>query len=337
MRHVRISCPPKLIRSVCCDGTILETAERRFRMAWGVSPRNRLRFGLLVLMISVARVAALGQSMGQSMDQALLPNEVSQLSEEELLAKWSELAEQRRKIRAMWEDLRQQQQRATGQRREQIRAQFDKLEGPWRQQISQLTSQMRELSVRVYHHQPNDPEAAELAAGRLVEDCSYEGARQVCQQLTGSGRQSQSFLNASAAVSFAFHDFANAEQLLQSAANGGGLDEANQQRLAVLATCAQNWKNEQAIRQREAAAQADQRLPRVLLTTTQGDLELELFEDQAPNTVANFIRLVEDRQYERTLIAKQSFARQVVGGNLGTRLRYPGRARSQRTQLYDRL
>ena len=42
----------------------------------------------------------------------------------------------------------------------------------------------------------------------------------------------------------------------------------------------------------------EDRLPRVLLKTTQGDVVLELFLDQAPSTVSNFIRLVEEGFYD---------------------------------------
>jgi cyclophilin family peptidyl-prolyl cis-trans isomerase len=38
-------------------------------------------------------------------------------------------------------------------------------------------------------------------------------------------------------------------------------------------------------------------LPQVLFTTSQGDVLLELYEDEAPNTVANFISLVEQGFY----------------------------------------
>ena len=39
-------------------------------------------------------------------------------------------------------------------------------------------------------------------------------------------------------------------------------------------------------------------LPRVLIRTTQGDVEVLLFEDEVPNTVANFISLVEKKFYD---------------------------------------
>lgn len=55
------------------------------------------------------------------------------------------------------------------------------------------------------------------------------------------------------------------------------------------------WEQELALR--EAEAQADD-LPRVRLETTRGPVVLELFENQAPNTVANFIQLVETGFYD---------------------------------------
>ncbi|NMC21270.1 MAG: peptidylprolyl isomerase [Thermogutta sp.] len=38
-------------------------------------------------------------------------------------------------------------------------------------------------------------------------------------------------------------------------------------------------------------------MPRVLLKTSKGDVVLELFENEAPNTVANFVQLVEQGFY----------------------------------------
>ncbi len=55
------------------------------------------------------------------------------------------------------------------------------------------------------------------------------------------------------------------------------------------------WERERELRAAEAKADD---LPRVLLETTRGPVVIELFEDQAPNTVANFIRLVESGFYD---------------------------------------
>ncbi|HVR85692.1 MAG TPA: peptidylprolyl isomerase [Planctomycetota bacterium] len=55
------------------------------------------------------------------------------------------------------------------------------------------------------------------------------------------------------------------------------------------------WKTEQEIRARQAKADD---LPQVRFTTTKGDIEIELFENEAPNTVSNFIELVSSKYYD---------------------------------------
>ncbi len=55
------------------------------------------------------------------------------------------------------------------------------------------------------------------------------------------------------------------------------------------------FKKELEIREKEA--QADD-LPLVLLETSKGDIEFELFEDSAPDMVGNFIHLVENKHYD---------------------------------------
>ena len=55
------------------------------------------------------------------------------------------------------------------------------------------------------------------------------------------------------------------------------------------------WKEEQKIR--EAEAKADD-LPRVVLHTAKGDIVIELFENEAPQAVANFITLVKSGFYD---------------------------------------
>ena len=46
------------------------------------------------------------------------------------------------------------------------------------------------------------------------------------------------------------------------------------------------------------AASAAEKNPQVLFKTSKGDVTLELFEDAAPNTVANFVNLVEKGFYD---------------------------------------
>jgi cyclophilin family peptidyl-prolyl cis-trans isomerase len=55
------------------------------------------------------------------------------------------------------------------------------------------------------------------------------------------------------------------------------------------------WAEEQKIREAEAAKDD---LPRVKIVTDAGEMVVELYEDQAPNTVANFVSLVEKGFYD---------------------------------------
>jgi cyclophilin family peptidyl-prolyl cis-trans isomerase len=57
----------------------------------------------------------------------------------------------------------------------------------------------------------------------------------------------------------------------------------------------QAWIKEKALREEEAKSD---NLPRVLLKTSQGPITVELFENEAPNTVANFVSLVERGFYD---------------------------------------
>jgi cyclophilin family peptidyl-prolyl cis-trans isomerase len=64
---------------------------------------------------------------------------------------------------------------------------------------------------------------------------------------------------------------------------------------ASLAATRQAWQKEQALRARDAAADD---LPRVKLQTSQGDIVIELFENEAPQAVANFLSLVKSGYYQ---------------------------------------
>lgn len=79
----------------------------------------------------------------------------------------------------------------------------------------------------------------------------------------------------------------------------GEIDAQTRSQAAQLQELARNnvepWKREQEIRAKEAKTDD---LPRVKLTTTKGDIEIELLENEAPNTVANFIELVTKKFYD---------------------------------------
>jgi cyclophilin family peptidyl-prolyl cis-trans isomerase len=71
-----------------------------------------------------------------------------------------------------------------------------------------------------------------------------------------------------------------------------------------------SWERELKLRGQDAAAN----VPRVKIETDRGDIVLELFENHAPNTVANFISLVESGFYDGQIFFRVTPIHTVVGG-----------------------
>lgn len=85
-------------------------------------------------------------------------------------------------------------------------------------------------------------------------------------------------------------------------------------------------KVEAEMAKRKADADADDR-PRVTITTSKGDIVVELFEDDAPNTVANFVSLVEKGFYDGTPFHRVIAGFMAQGGDpTGTGSGGPGHA-----------
>src|SRR5258708_6633724 len=71
---------------------------------------------------------------------------------------------------------------------------------------------------------------------------------------------------------------------------------------AFLASARPAFSQDKAKDAKDAKDKKDdkKKLPQVLLKTNKGEILLELYEDEAPNTVANFISLVEEKFYDKT-------------------------------------
>jgi len=127
---------------------------------------------------------------------------------------------------------------------------------------------------------------------------------------------------------FALNDFPTSKRYLDEAAKAGLLgntppgqgpsDPLN--RVWVLAkkfmesfaATQQAWQKDQQTRAREAATD---NLPRVKLHTTRGDIVIELFENEAPIAVANFITLVKKGYYDNVTFHRVLPAFMAQGGD----------------------
>lgn len=82
------------------------------------------------------------------------------------------------------------------------------------------------------------------------------------------------------------------------------------------------WQIEDALRQTEEKAGT---LPRVELVTSKGPIVVELFEDQAPNSVAAFLSFVEGGNYAGTSFSKRVPGLGLVGGDPNSKAGATGR------------
>jgi hypothetical protein len=124
---------------------------------------------------------------------------------------------------------------------------------------------------------------------------AYEQAAVVSQALIDNGCDVSEIFSQGAVAAFCTNSFDKAETYFKIATERGGLSEEAQKYLSLLAEYRTYWEEEQKIREKEAAADD---LPRVKITTSKGDLIVELFENEAPGAVGNFISLVEKGFYD---------------------------------------
>jgi cyclophilin family peptidyl-prolyl cis-trans isomerase len=145
---------------------------------------------------------------------------------------------------------------------------------------------------------PDDPEAW-LRLARVQHGLNrFEPAGETLERLLKAPMPSAEVRRLHAICTFATHRFEQAsaefEVLLQ-----GELDpearQQSQQFLEMSKKAVVPWKAEVDLRAKEAKADD---LPRAKLTTSRGEVVLELFENEAPNTVANFVGLVERKFYD---------------------------------------
>lgn len=90
-------------------------------------------------------------------------------------------------------------------------------------------------------------------------------------------------------------NFDLARRLYESLDYEKDLEDVDRRMMARGELIKQQYLREQEVLDKQTA---DDQLPRVKLVTTQGEVLIELFVDQAPSTVANFVKLVEDGFYD---------------------------------------
>lgn len=207
---------------------------------------------------------------------------------EQLLGEWKEIIAELRKI--------QQKYRVAPE------DQLTQLRKDYEQTLAkgmELLPKIESAAIARFNANKEDKDATAFlykVAMDAVERDDYPKAYKLLHVLQEGGYDERTLIAPMVIAAFGTEHFNEAVDLYSKAQKEKlpVTDRASQ--AAYMAKMVQDkWAREQEIRQKEAEAND---LPRVKLTTTQGDMVIELYENEAPETVGNFISLVEKKFYD---------------------------------------
>ncbi len=161
---------------------------------------------------------------------------------------------------------------------------------------------LRTAAEAAYLAEPNkNANVTRLLVGMVAYDFrrdEYESALKLAKLLDENKCEEEVLYAVAGVAAFNADDYETAEKYLTRADKAGKLDRQAKEMLAELHAQKEAWAKEQEIRTKEAAADEKNLLPRVKIETTKGPIIVELFENEAPQTVGNFISLIEAKKYD---------------------------------------
>jgi cyclophilin family peptidyl-prolyl cis-trans isomerase len=201
-------------------------------------------------------------------------------------------------------DLRTEYRKASAEKRPAIEQRYSELI----QKGSDLQPQVTAAAEALFREDPKGAkEAGDYLLGVLFLRCQsddFEAALPLAKLLLDGQYEGPLVHGWAGIAAFCTGEFDTAEKELKLAQDnqvfekmGGEFEKLGPLLLADIPFYKQAWQKEQQLRAAEAKADD---LPRVLLKTSKGDIEVELLENEAPNAVANFISLVEKGFYNGT-------------------------------------
>jgi cyclophilin family peptidyl-prolyl cis-trans isomerase len=172
----------------------------------------------------------------------------------------------------------------------------------WKELVAKgekTVADLEKAGLEAYAEAPNeDPQLTrflvKLADDRVQHD-EFAAAKEIAKVLIENQCPEKQIYDIAGAAAYCTNDFVKAEEYFKLAKDAGVLSTFSRELEPTVKEHQDLWTKEQAVR--EAEAKADD-LPRVKLTTTKGEVVIELFENEAPQTVGNFVYLVEKGFYD---------------------------------------
>lgn len=170
---------------------------------------------------------------------------------------------------------------------------------PLEKKLRAASERLEETAFALADVDPRNKEAAEVTGAvvaRMLQGDAPGKALEVVDRLDRAGAADGNVLLMAATAAMVLSRLDAAEAWLAKAVKAGS--DANLEELRG-AIERERPKVAEEMKKRQAEEKADD-LPRVKFATSAGDVVVELFENEAPNTVANFIALVDRKFYDGT-------------------------------------
>ena len=216
----------------------------------------------------------------------------------ELQAQFDAVFEQWKKVLGDMRMLRAESELAEDAELSQMQAEYDALI----RKGEDLIPQLRDAAIAIFRAAPNENRQISSWLTTIVSDYvtgdRYEEALPAVQALGDGASENPEIYNNAGIIAFVMNDYDAAGEYFEKAAAAGVLTGQSQQMMSELENYRRFWEREKRLRDEADALTGDERLPRVKIETNQGSIVVELFEDEAPETVANFIHLVESGFYD---------------------------------------
>ncbi|QDU77989.1 putative peptidyl-prolyl cis-trans isomerase [Bremerella volcania] len=162
-----------------------------------------------------------------------------------------------------------------------------------------LLPKIEDAAVQRLKASPDDQDAklflAKVLADALEKDDYPRGYRLV-HLLLDNGFDENELLADQVVAAFGTDHFEEAETAFKKLKEKMlPIDDRVGQNGVMATELKEKWAREEELRKKEAEADD---LPRVKMSTSQGDMVIELYENEAPDTVGNFVNLVEKKFYD---------------------------------------
>jgi len=275
---------------------------------------NCLLLSLFLSALSVSSTVAQDEAASAAKDETATENAAETPKNPQ--ATWQKLLERRREIYGELLKLRKEfDAAAKADDKRRIRDTFTDLITEF---DIEIYPEMLELAPVVYEANPDDLDAAEIVMKQAFNANDFDRSAEISSKLVAAGRETRDVLGMAGVSQFALHNFEEAHTILSKASEQNRLDPRFDSYVDASQNYIEFWKTEQEIRAKEAALEGDQALPRVEFDTDRGKIVFELFENEAPNTVANFISLIEGGKYDGVKFHRVINAFMAQGGDPNT-------------------